>query len=250
MDFKGLSGVEGNNFMIGAPKILIIDDSTTSCFYMAQALQKAGYNVITASDGREGMMKLLQEHPQCLILDVILPGISGFALCRQLRTQDALRSLPIIMVSSKNTAIDQSWGLRQGANRYLSKPFTEETLVQAVEEVLPAYVRPVVAAGQVPPQRASATAAKSEALPLQMLIPRLKDSSQIDWASITDRQARLLCAAIDGRRNIESLCVITQLGLTEVINTLRLLLVQRYIEFCNTSGMPIDNSLVLAQLGR
>jgi hypothetical protein len=110
-------------------------------------------------------------------------------------------------------------------------------------------VRPAVASSPVPPHRASSTTAKPEALPLQMLIPRLKDSSHIDWASITDRQARLLCAAIDGRRNIESLCVITQLGLTEVISALRLLLVQRYIEFCNTSGMPLDNSLVLAQLG-
>jgi CheY-like chemotaxis protein len=236
--------------MIGAPKVLIIDDSTTSCFYMAQALQKAGYNVITASDGQEGMMRILQEHPQCLILDVILPGISGFALCRQLRAQDALRSLPIILVSSKNTAIDQSWGLRQGANRYLSKPFTEEMLVQAVGEVLPIYARPAVAAGQVSPHRAAPATAKSEALSLQMLIPRLKDGSHIDWASIADQQARLLCAAIDGRRNIESLCVITQLSLAEVIDALRLLLVQRYIEFCNTSGMPIDSSLVLAQLGR
>ena len=120
-----------------APKVLIIDDSTTACLYMAHALEKAGFQVITAADGREGMMKLLRDQPHCLILDVLLPGTNGFAFCRQLRSQDALRGLPIIMVSTKTTPADQAWGLRQGANRYLPKPFSEQTLVSLVEEVLP-----------------------------------------------------------------------------------------------------------------
>ncbi|QBD81662.1 response regulator [Ktedonosporobacter rubrisoli] len=126
--------------MMQAPKVLIIDDSTTACLYMAQALEKVGYQVITATDGREGMAKIFQEQPHCLILDVLLPGMNGFALCRQLRAQDSLRNLPIIMVSTKNTHADQAWGLRQGANRYLPKPFTEEVLVHTVEEVLPGYM--------------------------------------------------------------------------------------------------------------
>jgi CheY-like chemotaxis protein len=237
--------------MIGAPKVLIIDDSTTSCFYMSQTLKRAGYEVITASDGREGMMKIWQERPHCLILDVILPGISGFALCRQLRTQVALRSLPIILVSSKSTAMDRSWGLRQGANRYLPKPFTEEMLLQVVEEVLPISTQPSPAiTGKIPLYRDSSSTAKSEPLLLPTLIPQLNDSSHIDWASITDRQVLLLCAAIDGRRSIESLCIITQMSMAEVTTALRLLLSRQYIRFRNTSGMPVDSSLVLAQLGR
>jgi DNA-binding response OmpR family regulator len=103
---------------------------------MARALEQAGYKVITASNGNEGLAKALQERPHCVVIDVVLPGISGFGLCRQLRALDPYRYLSIIMVSTKNTSLDHSWGLRQGADRYLAKPFTDEALVQTVEEVL------------------------------------------------------------------------------------------------------------------
>jgi len=122
--------------MFNTPKVLIVDDSTSSSQFMSQALRKAGYQVITAADGNEGLQKTLQERPHCLVLDVVLPGVSGFGICRQLRAMDPQHSLPIIMVSSKNTRMDQQWGLRQGADRYLPKPFTEEELVQTVQEVL------------------------------------------------------------------------------------------------------------------
>jgi DNA-binding response OmpR family regulator len=117
-------------------KVLVIDDRTTLCLIMARTLEKAGYQVITASNGNQGLVKALQERPHCVIIDVVLPGISGFGLCRQLRALDPQRNLSIIMVSTKNTSLDHSWGLRQGADRYLPKPFSDETLVQTVEEVL------------------------------------------------------------------------------------------------------------------
>lgn len=122
--------------MVTSPKVLVVEDSASSSLFITQALQKAGYRVITAVDGNEGLTKALQEWPECLILDVVLPGVSGFGVCRQLRSIDPQRSLSIIMVSNKNTQLDQSWGLRQGADRYLPKPFTEEALVRTVEEVL------------------------------------------------------------------------------------------------------------------
>ena len=122
--------------MVTPPKVLVIDDSATSSLFITQALRKAGYKVITAVNGNEGLTKALSERPHCLILDVVLPGVSGFGICRQLRSIDPQRNLSIIMVSSKNTQLDQAWGLRQGADRYLSKPFTEELLLQTVEEVL------------------------------------------------------------------------------------------------------------------
>ena len=122
--------------MPNSAKVLVIDDSTTLCLIMARALEKAGYLVIIASNGNEGLAKALQERPHCVIIDVVLPGISGFGLCRQLRALDPQRNLSIIMVSTKNTNLDHSWGLRQGADRYLPKPFSDEALVQTVEEVL------------------------------------------------------------------------------------------------------------------
>lgn len=117
-------------------KVLVIDDSTTLCLIMARALEKAGYQVTTAFNGNEGLARALQERPHCVIIDVVLPGISGFGLCRQLRALDPQRNLSIIMVSTKNTSLDYSWGLRQGADRYLPKPFSDTVLVQTVEEVI------------------------------------------------------------------------------------------------------------------
>ena len=132
-------------FVYNPIKILIVDDSPTLCLFMTRALENAGYEVVRATNGQEGLRKALQESPHCIILDVVLPGISGFGLCRQLRALDPQRRVSIIMISTKNTSLDQSWGLRQGADRYLGKPFSEETLVQAVEEVLQEHQRAVYA---------------------------------------------------------------------------------------------------------
>jgi DNA-binding response OmpR family regulator len=126
-----------------AKKILVVDDSPTLTLLMTRALKRAGYEVIAASNGQEGLRKALMERPHCVILDVVLPGISGFGLCRQLRALDPQRRVSIIMVSTKSTSLDQSWGLRQGADRYLPKPFSDELLVQTVEEVLQAHQRAV-----------------------------------------------------------------------------------------------------------
>lgn len=127
--------------MVFAPKILIVDDSATLCLIMARTLQKAGYQVTIASNGQEGLNKALHERPQCAILDVVLPGMSGFSLCRQLRSMDPQHTLSIIMISTKNTIVDQNWGLRQGADRYLPKPFTEEQLIETVRAVLATHIR-------------------------------------------------------------------------------------------------------------
>lgn len=125
--------------MVLAPRVLIVDDSATLRLVMARALQKFGCQVSIASDGNEGLSKALQERPHCIILDVVLPGVNGFSLCRQLRALDPEHDLAIIMVSSKNTLVDQRWGLRQGADRYLPKPFTEEELIDTVKELLTAH---------------------------------------------------------------------------------------------------------------
>jgi DNA-binding response OmpR family regulator len=125
--------------MVFAPRVLIVDDSATLRLIMARALQKLGCQVSIASNGKEGLNKALQERPHCIILDVVLPGVNGFSLCRQLRALDPEHDLSIILVSSKSTPVDQRWGLRQGADRYLPKPFTEEELVATVKELLTAH---------------------------------------------------------------------------------------------------------------
>jgi twitching motility two-component system response regulator PilH len=121
---------------MAVPNILIIDDSATIRMFMVRALQKAGYHISLAASGTEGLQKALLERPHCVILDIILPGINGYQLCRQLRAMDPEHDLAIVMISSKNSPVDQSWGLRQGADRYLAKPFTEEELLGTVQDVL------------------------------------------------------------------------------------------------------------------
>jgi twitching motility two-component system response regulator PilH len=103
---------------------------------MRQALQSAGYQVLVANDGQEGLQLMKQESPQCLVLDIVLPGMSGFELCRYIRAQDAWRTLPIIMVSTKNSSSDRFWAMRQGASQYLCKPFKKEELIKTVMDVL------------------------------------------------------------------------------------------------------------------
>jgi len=125
--------------MLFAPRVLIVDDSATLRLLMARALQRFGCQVSLACDGKEGLEKALQERPHCVILDVVLPGLNGFSLCRQLRALDPEHDLSIILVSSKNTTMDQRWGLRQGADRYLPKPFTEEKLIETVKELFAAH---------------------------------------------------------------------------------------------------------------
>jgi CheY-like chemotaxis protein len=132
---------ESTSLVVNAPKVLVIDDSATSALLMTRTLRKAGYDVVTATDGAEGLAKAVRERPHCLVLDVVLPGVSGFGVCRQLRALDPERNLSIIMVSGKDTPMDQRWGLRQGADRYLTKPVSEETLIRAVHEVLLEHIR-------------------------------------------------------------------------------------------------------------
>ncbi|GER88783.1 hypothetical protein KDW_29450 [Dictyobacter vulcani] len=120
--------------MATTPKVLIIDDSSTQCLFMQQSLRSAGYQVVVANDGKQGLRIIAQENPQCVVLDIVLPGMNGFEVCRYLRSQDAWRTLPVIMISSKNSSSDRFWAMRQGANAYLTKPFKANELVEAVQE--------------------------------------------------------------------------------------------------------------------
>lgn len=103
---------------------------------MARVLEQAGYNVSVAASAREGWQKVLQERPRCLLLDVVLPDISGFQACRHFRANLPKQALAIILISTKNTPLDKAWGMRQGADDYLVKPFSEELLLQTVQDVL------------------------------------------------------------------------------------------------------------------
>ncbi len=125
--------------MEGTVKVLIIEDDPTSCSFMKGVLEHAGCDVLTASDGYDGLARVVQERLQCLILSFALPGISGCDVCRRLRASG--NTLPIIITSAENTAAERYWSLLQGADRFLPLPCTEETLVENVRDVLPESLR-------------------------------------------------------------------------------------------------------------
>ncbi|GER81864.1 MAG: response regulator [Thermogemmatispora sp.] len=117
-------------------KVLVVDDSWTELTMIATPLRNSGFEVVTAVDGDEAVEKVFKERPQCIVLDVVLPKQSGFQLCRKLKSSELSRHIPIILLTSKNTPLDRSWGLRQGADLYMTKPFNEEELVANVRRLL------------------------------------------------------------------------------------------------------------------
>src|SRR5437660_9473655 len=122
--------------MMPGQKILVVDDSWTEFTMIATPLRNSGFEVITAVDGDEAIEKVFRERPQCIVLDVVLPKQNGFQVCRRLKNLEASRHIPIILLTSKNTPLDKSWGLRQGADMYITKPFDEDELVDSVRCLL------------------------------------------------------------------------------------------------------------------
>lgn len=118
------------------PKVLVVDDSWTDLTLIATPLRESGFDVITAVDGDEAVEKVLQERPQCVVMDVILPKQNGFQLCRRLKSMEQSRDIPIILISSKNTPLDKRWGMQQGAEMYLTKPFNKDELVASVRSLI------------------------------------------------------------------------------------------------------------------
>ena len=117
-------------------KILVVEDSPTYLRKIADFLQSLGYEVITAIDGEEALEKAVRENPSLIVLDVILPKKNGFQVCRQLKTSPATQDIKILMITSKSQDSDRFWGLKQGADEYLTKPFVEEELLANVARLL------------------------------------------------------------------------------------------------------------------
>lgn len=113
-------------------KILIADDSATAIAVLTRTLSPLGHELIVACDGEEAERLALEERPDLVILDVIMPKLHGFQLCRKLREHPATHRTPIIFVTAVDRESDRFWGLKQGANEYLTKPVDPEELVGKV----------------------------------------------------------------------------------------------------------------------
>ncbi len=115
-----------------ARKILIVDDSPTERYFLADLLSKRGYAVVTAENGEEALLKVRSEKPSLVVMDVVMPGTSGFQATRTLARDPATSGIPVILCTSKGAESDRIWGLRQGAKEYVVKPVDPEELLAKI----------------------------------------------------------------------------------------------------------------------
>jgi two-component system, chemotaxis family, response regulator PixH len=115
--------------------VLVVEDTRSEMELISHYLQQCGYKVIEAGTGKEAIRKAIAQRPDVILTDVVMPGMSGFELCRSLKKHPATENVPIVLCSSKSLDIDRFWGLKQGASAYLVKPFTQEQLIQIVRLV-------------------------------------------------------------------------------------------------------------------
>ncbi len=119
-------------------RVLIVDDSPTETYKISQMLSKHGYEVLTAETGEKGIELARAEMPDVVLMDIVMPGMNGFQATRQLTSDDRTGKIPVIIVTTKDQETDRLWGERQGARGYLTKPVTDDTLVNAIKSVLAA----------------------------------------------------------------------------------------------------------------
>ncbi len=113
--------------------VLIVDDSATDTHLLTEILKKNGYAVSTAGSGEEGVVKAKKEKPDVILMDIVMPGMSGFEATRSIAKDPETASIPVIICSTKGQETDKAWGLRQGAKDYLVKPISEKILVEKLK---------------------------------------------------------------------------------------------------------------------
>lgn len=115
---------------------LVVDDSATERSIITSCLQEIGIQVSVALSGEEALTKIQQDFPDLIVLDIVLPGRSGFEICRELKGSDQTNKIPIILCSTKGTEMDKFWGMKQGADAYILKPINQAELVSKVQELM------------------------------------------------------------------------------------------------------------------
>lgn len=121
---------------MGSKTVLIVDDEMSNTQLFGMMLELEGYRPVAAFDARTALEVLRQEPPDVMIVDVMMPGVSGLELCQTVRGELAMADLPIVIVSAKSQLADVQAGLQAGANYYLTKPVTKVELLNAVRQAM------------------------------------------------------------------------------------------------------------------
>ncbi len=119
-----------------ADRILVVDDEPDLLELVRFNLSQAGFDVDTAETGREGLDRVQRARPQLMVLDVMLPDLSGTEVCRQIRSDPELRGMPILMLTARSEEVDRVVGFELGADDYVTKPFSPRELTLRVQAIL------------------------------------------------------------------------------------------------------------------
>jgi DNA-binding response OmpR family regulator len=118
------------------PRVLVVDDEPNILLSLEFLMQQAGFEVTTAEDAEQAQALISQQVPDLILLDISLPGMSGFDLLEQLRADDATRQLPVVMLTAHGREVEKEKGMALGASDYITKPFSTRELVSRVQTLL------------------------------------------------------------------------------------------------------------------
>lgn len=117
-------------------KVLVIDDSKTIRRSAETLLSKAGYDVITATDGFDALAKIADSRPEIIFVDIMMPRLDGYQTCALIKNNSEFKATPVVMLSSKDGLFDRAKGRIVGSDRYITKPFSKDELVGTIETLV------------------------------------------------------------------------------------------------------------------
>ena len=127
-------GIEMEDNHLAGLRVMVIDDSKTIRRTAETLLKKEGCDVVTATDGFEALAKIADHQPQIVFVDIMMPRLDGYQTCALIKNNQMFKQTPVIMLSSKDGLFDKARGRMVGSEDYLTKPFTKDQLLQAVEQ--------------------------------------------------------------------------------------------------------------------
>ena len=117
-------------------KILVVDDEIYIVHILDFSLGMEAYEVVTALDGEQALEKARAEHPDLIVLDIMMPKLDGYETCKMLKAGAETRNIPVILLSAKGRNVDQKVGFEVGADDYITKPFSPRKLVERINSIL------------------------------------------------------------------------------------------------------------------
>lgn len=116
--------------------VLVVEDSVTQREMISDLLRDSGLNVTVATDGVEALEFIQDRCPDLVVLDIVMPKMNGYEVCRRLKADPKTQNVPVVMCSSKGEEFDRYWGMKQGADAYIAKPFQPKELIGTVKQLL------------------------------------------------------------------------------------------------------------------